>query len=273
MKLSIFVCIVNPEYWCFPYLEAIQSYCDFADEVIVIDSHSTDGSLEKVQTISPKIKIIQSDWPWDFTQKEYPIHYNLGFESCTGDWVMKMDIDHLLDSKYLQEFKERLAHAGSVKMATFQRWNFLNRYQFYDKGKMPTAINKKFDVKVGIPRGESNTDWTIPVENYELVDGVPLGDRINPSHILNTGIPIFNYDCFFRDKEKCKVWYQRIANANPQLYGASNAWERWKEIRLKQKTEPGLKTITLNDHPMRIRERVNNMTPEMWGFNNWNWEL
>lgn len=275
MKISIFVCTINPEYWCFPYEAALKSYCDFADEVVVIDSGSKDGSLEKMKAISNKIRIIHSDWPWTFTQREYPIHYNLGFKECTGDWILKMDIDHVLDPRYYQDLLIRLSHADGMKMATFQRWNFLNRYQYYDKGRMPTALNKKFDTQVGVPIGEDKTDWTVPIEVKEVINGVPHGNRIHPDYILNTGVPVFNYDCFFRDRYKCKVWYQRIARANPSVYGNGDeeAWEHWKAIRWNQKVEPGLKTVKIKDHPEYIREKLKNMIPDMWGHSNWDWNL
>jgi len=281
LKLSIFVCTINPEYWCFPYLEALESYCAYADEVIVIDSGSTDESLEQIKRFNDnghpyqgKVKLLYSKWPWKFTQREYPIHYNQGFDACSGDWVLKMDIDHILHENYAKELRHRLSEASdNVQMATFQRWNFLNRTTYYDKGKMPTAIKKKFPIKVGVPLGETNTDWTVPIEVKEYHDGVPYGTRIDPSKILNTGIPIYNYDCFFRPKDKCKIWYQRIARANPSIYGLDDddAWEHWKNIRLRQRDEAVLQTTS--NHPIYIRQKLNSMTPDMWGCNNWGWKL
>jgi len=273
LKLSIFVCTINPEYWCFPYLEALESYCAYADEVIVLDTGSDDETKKKIQNVSDKIKIIDTEWPWEFTQREYPIHYNQGFDLCSGDWALKMDIDHILHEDYVNDFRHRLSRAPDAQMATFQRWNFLNRTTFYDKGKMPTAVNKKYPIRVGIPLGETNTDWTVPIEVKEYKDGVPYGTRIDPSKILNTGIPIYNYDCFFRPKDKCRIWYQRIARANPSIYGLDDddAWEHWKNIRIRQRDEAALQTIS--KHPIFIQKKIDSMNPEMWGYNNWEWKL
>ena len=72
MKISVFTCILNPEFWCFPYQEALRSYCELADEVIVVDGGSIDGSLDKIKKISDKIKIVTLKWPREYKQREFP---------------------------------------------------------------------------------------------------------------------------------------------------------------------------------------------------------
>ena len=281
MKLSAFVCIINPEYWEFPYLEAIRSYCDLCDEVIVIDSGSTDGSLQKIVKISDKIKTVYSKWPWEFKQREYPIHYNQGFDLCTGDWKLKMDIDFIIDDRDIAGIRKRLEDNMDKAMATFQRHNVFNKSQYYDKGKMPTALNSKFpNIKVGVPDNETKTDWTIPVVAREYINGVPYGARVPKEQILDMGIPIWNYDCTFRTKDKCKTWFQRIARGYARdgvtpLYGDGDdkAWEAWIRNRTKRKENTPMKDMKIDHHPSYIRDKIGSMTPDLWGFDNWKWEL
>jgi len=51
MKISIFTTITDPEARQDPYLEAIENYLDFADEVVVVDGNpnpETQGRMDEL---------------------------------------------------------------------------------------------------------------------------------------------------------------------------------------------------------------------------------
>ena len=58
----------------------------FADEFIVVDSGSTDGTVELAQALGARVEVT-SDWPGFGPQK------NRALDLATGDWVLSIDAD------------------------------------------------------------------------------------------------------------------------------------------------------------------------------------
>jgi glycosyltransferase involved in cell wall biosynthesis len=166
MKISAFTCTLNPEYWCFPYQEALRCYLDCFDEVVVVDGGSTDGSLEKIKTISDKIKIVHLPWPWNYEQREYSLHYNFGFDNCTGDWAFKLDCDwifHETDFAAMRTALEWRNEDKSVMAINMPKLSMLNRNEFHRKGKMVNGIHMKYyrgKIKSGVDiNNPRKSDW------------------------------------------------------------------------------------------------------------------
>lgn len=286
MKISGFTCTLDPEKWSFPYQEALRSYLDVFDEVIVIDGGSTDGSLEKIKAISNSIKIIYLEWPWEYKQREFAKHYNAGFKACTGDWTFKLDCDWLFHETDIKEFRDKLkmhVNNPNIMAVSHQKLSMLNREKFHEKGRMINGIHSKFykdKIKCGVVIGdEKKCDWTNLIRVKKQIDGVYYGDLIPIKNTFNTGVSFYNYDCFFRTKEKCKIWYQRAAKAfldetGHPLYGDSKTyWDMWKGMMIMRKEKMHPSTLKIKSHPKYIQEKLYNMTPDMWGFNNWDWDI
>ena len=75
-------------------LRAVKS-CDFADEIIIIDGGSKDGTLQRLTEFEEqdKLKIYRNHWPGDFGAQR-----NLSFKYCTGDWILRLDSDEVFGS-------------------------------------------------------------------------------------------------------------------------------------------------------------------------------
>lgn len=69
---------------------------DFCDEIIIVDSFSTDKTLEIAQTF-PKAKVIQN------TFENFTIQRNLALSHAKNDWVLFLDGDERIDSKLKEE--------------------------------------------------------------------------------------------------------------------------------------------------------------------------
>ncbi len=292
MKISVFTCVLNPDFWCFPYQEALKSYCELADEVIVVDGGSKDGSLNKIKKISDKIRIVSLHWPWYFKQREFPLHLNYGLDECTGDWVIKFDIDFVLHDFDAIAIKRKLKEHNdnsNIMVATFSRLNLLNRDQGFTKVELPWVIHKRFTknkVRFGVEIGDKQSDWSQTIKVKEIKNDIPYGEAFivdtkfrGINDILRLGNRVFNYDSIFRDKAKCAVWFCRAAKAyrdetGKAIYGGSGeeAWELWKEIRMRHKVTRK-ENLKIEDHPVFIQDKIKNMTPDMWGHSNWNWKL
>jgi glycosyltransferase involved in cell wall biosynthesis len=78
---------------------AIQSL-RFADEILVVDSFSTDGTLDIVKRYATKI--VQRPWPGFRDQ------YQFAAEACTHDWVTYADADEEVTSALAGEMRAEL---------------------------------------------------------------------------------------------------------------------------------------------------------------------
>jgi hypothetical protein len=161
MRISAHTFATNPRSQGYlAYLPAIQSFLDFADEVIV-DGGSTDGSIEALSRLwgSERLKVFSSDqtlWgpgdAWEMPQ--YGIQRQVGFELCAGDWAIAFDADHVLPESGvapLREQPERRADSGILY--AFRVIGCRNAHYAPDKKIRRWCINKRLARTRGIPIG------------------------------------------------------------------------------------------------------------------------
>jgi glycosyltransferase involved in cell wall biosynthesis len=81
----------------------------WADEIFVVDSHSTDATVEIAQ--SRGAKVVQFDFNGTWPKKKNWALENLPFRN---DWVFILDADEALPPEAEQEFAKAIAEAGEV---------------------------------------------------------------------------------------------------------------------------------------------------------------
>lgn len=90
MKISVAMIVLDDAKNTYNALKS----ADFADEIIVVDGGSTDGTLfqiGKYQEESPdKIRVFSNKWERDFSKQR-----NISFQKCTGDWIIRLDSDEI----------------------------------------------------------------------------------------------------------------------------------------------------------------------------------
>ena len=292
-KISIFVTLGNigntPDEWQYAWREALKSYRDFADEIVVVY-----GGIEKEDDILGKSPLTGLDtlvdqaiylpWKYDFSWETIAQHFNAGLEACTGDWIMKMDIDYVIHERDMAELKARLEAYYKEKwwVCSFMKYTVLNQHKAYQKVHLPFIIrgDKKELIKFGIPEDDKTSAWGYPimVNGFDEKRGLPTGTSIPDSMIRSTGIDIFNYDNTFRDKETTGKHFLRFSNARekagfPREWGSTEEEALQKFIdmmwsRLK-KTSGSYKPLLLESHPKYVRDRIKSLTPDLYGYNSW----
>jgi glycosyltransferase involved in cell wall biosynthesis len=96
MKLSLTVITKNEEASIRRCIESVP----FADEVIVVDSGSTDRTVEICRALGARV-VVTADYPGNGPQK------NRALDLATGDWILSLDADEWLTPE-LQEEVPRL---------------------------------------------------------------------------------------------------------------------------------------------------------------------
>ncbi|QDG79277.1 glycosyltransferase family 2 protein [Labrenzia sp. PHM005] len=98
LPLSVFI-IAKNEADRIP--SAIKSVIDWVDEVIVIDSGSTDETVAVSETLGAKV--IHNDWPGYGPQKRF------GEDQCRNDWLLNLDADEEITPELAEEIKAKFA--------------------------------------------------------------------------------------------------------------------------------------------------------------------
>ncbi|HEY8368313.1 MAG TPA: glycosyltransferase family 2 protein [Thermodesulfobacteriota bacterium] len=78
----------------------------FADEIVVVDSGSTDGTVEIARRYTPHV--IHHPWLGYAEQK------NLAIERTTGDWILSLDADEIVEPDLAEEIRAIVADPASL---------------------------------------------------------------------------------------------------------------------------------------------------------------
>jgi glycosyltransferase involved in cell wall biosynthesis len=88
-----------------PNIERVLQKLDWASQVIVIDSYSTDNTLE-ILVAHPQVQVIQRKFDTHTSQ------WNFGLSRVQTDWVLSLDADYVLTDELIQSFT-RLSDVGA----------------------------------------------------------------------------------------------------------------------------------------------------------------
>lgn len=110
----------------------------WADEIIVVDSGSTDATLDIARGFNARgynVRIMERPWPGFAAQKNFAI------ATCTGDWILSLDADEELAPELQQEIRKLfteppLADAFFIRRRNFFLGRWIKRGGFYPDAKL-----------------------------------------------------------------------------------------------------------------------------------------
>jgi glycosyltransferase involved in cell wall biosynthesis len=115
--LSVAIVTLNEEENLSRTLASIQ----WADQIVVVDSHSTDRTVEIARAHGAQV--ILRDWPGFTAQKNFAI------AQCTGDWILSLDADEELSPELQRQMRTLLNSAPVWDAFYLRRRNlFLGRW-------------------------------------------------------------------------------------------------------------------------------------------------
>lgn len=129
-KLSILIITLNEE----KNLQALLPQLDFGDEILIIDSHSTDHSRQIAQAF-PKLRFISREFD-DFTSQR-----NFALSMAINPWILFLDADERLTPELKQEIQYYLSTKPDCSAYYFKRiFMFENRILRYSGNQTDKII-------------------------------------------------------------------------------------------------------------------------------------
>jgi glycosyltransferase involved in cell wall biosynthesis len=121
----------------------LASVINFADEIVIVDSGSTDRTSEIARSFGPKVKVFVEAWKGFARQK------NSAIEKASGEWILSLDADEEVSPELAREISASIAvdvppQSGLTLLATgysIPRKNFflgrwIRRGGFYPDRKL-----------------------------------------------------------------------------------------------------------------------------------------
>ncbi|HUO44189.1 MAG TPA: glycosyltransferase family 2 protein [Burkholderiales bacterium] len=133
MKLSV-VIITRDEA---PVIARCLESVAWADEIIVLDSGSTDATVEIARSHGAKVAIA-GDWPGYGAQK------NRALELATGEWVLALDADEWVNDELHAEIKAALEAPGTHAAFRMPRRSSYCGHWMRHSGWWPDYVTRLF---------------------------------------------------------------------------------------------------------------------------------
>ncbi|MDF3822524.1 glycosyltransferase family 2 protein [Leptospira sp. 96542] len=142
----------------------------FADEVIVLDSGSSDGTVEIARKLGAIVKV--SDWSGFGPQK------NKALALATGDWVLSLDADERISPQLQAEIQTVVKNDGTGKDA----WEIPRLTQFcgqwiHHSGWTPDYVLRLFR------RGSAQFSSDLLHERVVMADGGNSGRKVSVARL------------------------------------------------------------------------------------------
>ena len=174
-SLSLSIIVKNEE----KYLEGcLESVKDVVDEIVIVDTGSSDKTLEIAKKYSPKI--FHFKWCNDFSEAR-----NYALSKSSGDWIFYLDADERLEHKSKNELLELIksekklgincyVHSISSDGSNNQSMKYIRLFKNDSKIKFSGKAHEQIEP-------------SLRINNYEIVDSdleiVHLGYDVSESEL------------------------------------------------------------------------------------------
>lgn len=269
MTLSIFSTITDPVERGDNLMPALNCYLELADELVIVDgSKDAHEFVEEPIGGAASVTQIKHLWPREFDWPFIGQQFQRGYEACTGDWVLHLDIDMIFHQRDFGKIRQALKDYPNAPAVSFYKWQMIQPDRYNLKSRLVLAVNKKmFGDRIKFDGG-GESDLCQP-----SLDGKLIGLDSTPQ----SGVPFYNYEHICKTKEQVMDDVSRMDRAYNRHYGRwlysedgteQSAFDGWCYMVEGRNAKPS-KHIELSDHPRFMQDTIKNLTPEQFGYNGW----
>jgi len=155
MKISVSMITMNEE----KNIARALSSCSFADEIVVVDGGSTDGTLDILKA-NDKVKLVQRPWDNHFGRQRQS-----SLDKCSGDWVIRLDSDEAFSLIFEKNVRELLSSTSDdIEGYNVRQCNLVGNEKYYSK------MSDKFEATPRIWKNTPDIRWERQV--HEILTGL-----------------------------------------------------------------------------------------------------
>jgi glycosyltransferase involved in cell wall biosynthesis len=123
-------------------IEACLKSLSFCDELLVVDSHSTDNTRELALALGARV--IERDWPGYRSQKQFAV------DSASNDWVLCLDADE----RVTDELRKEIVALREAGFTGFAGWSLPRITDYFGRflrhgNAYPDRLIRLFDRRCG----------------------------------------------------------------------------------------------------------------------------
>lgn len=227
--LSVFYIIKNEEQ---RLPESLEKAVQIADEIIVVDSGSTDRSVEIAESFGAKVSF--REWEGFASQKAHAAYL------CKNKWILNLDADEIPSDELILNIKKTLKRDDLDEYAGFMiNWKYLPltaghpcRYmpdkfyfRFYNRDRVvfdtdPNSISDRPKIsegKEGQLRGDIFHKWMIDLDQLEHKYSMLSSDQAK--YYFNTNRTISNLRLYFEFPMKFLKYFFIVGHFRNGWYG------------------------------------------------------
>lgn len=208
-KITALICTLNEEENLQHVLPRIP---DWVNEVILVDGHSTDRTVEVATELRPDIRVLYQPGKGKGDALKY------GFKHACGDIIVTLDADGATDPEEISEFIEPLLNG----------YDFVKGTRFLNKHSLKMSFHRRFGNRVlataaNVLHGTKYTDvcsgynafWKKSIDKVSLLsDGFELEQEMNVK-IKKAGLSVIEVPCSnskgrITGGSKVSIWKQGL---------------------------------------------------------------
>ena len=179
--LGIYLIAHDLEAYDYPFIEALDSALPIADELVINECGSTDGTLAALQAWaqkSSKVQIVQSEWIDNWRQLAVLGNYCVPF--LKTEWAWQLQADEIIHEDSYREIRRRIhedyGNDPDITAMNVHYTHFVANYE--------TTFPFQYDRLVRIAR--RGRGWQLIGDACHLAGGDPRG-------VVDTSIQVFHY--------------------------------------------------------------------------------
>jgi glycosyltransferase involved in cell wall biosynthesis len=131
MLLSIYTSVRNGLFYDYHVVDMIKHHLPLADEIIVNDGCSTDGTYEAISRLDPaKVKVFRSDWGDPVDLGWITRFKNEARSRCGGRWCINLDCDEFIPEWEFEPLRARLERSSAL-IHPLRIINFYGNYKVF----------------------------------------------------------------------------------------------------------------------------------------------